>query len=128
MDRGKEYEPFLSDFRGKRVDKSYSPPYPPEVELIAERINRTLIESTRAVLIEANLLLCLWPYALEHVVYVRNGVQNSTTGMTPYSIVTYKRPTLKHVRTFGCTGYVLGLPCPENFEPSAHEGVLLELM
>ena len=40
-------------------------------------MNRTLIEAARTLLIQANLPGCFWPFALKHVVYVRNRVQHS---------------------------------------------------
>lgn len=109
-------------------DQSFSAPYTPEHNAIAERVNRTIVEAARSLLIQAELPLCLWPYALKHVVHVRNRVPHSTIKDTPHMVMTGNRPSLKNVKVFGCTAYVLRLPRGSKFEPRALEGVLLETL
>lgn len=82
-DEGKEYETIDMDFKGNGIEKSVSPPYTPKLNAIAERLNRALTEAARSVLIEANLPKCLRPFALKHVIYVRNRVPHSTINTTP---------------------------------------------
>lgn len=108
------------------MSQSFSPPYTPEHNAIAERINRTLCDAARSLLIQASLPSCLWPFALKHVIYVRNRVQHFATGKSPFEVVTNRRPNLKHIRVFGCTAYVLQLPRPSKFSNRAIEGVYLE--
>lgn len=79
-------------------------------------------------LIQANLLDCLWSYALRHAIYIRNRIKHSTTGTTPYYLFTGERPDLKYVRAFGCAAYILRLPQASKFEPRALEGVYLETL
>lgn len=125
-DGAKEYKALENYFGGSGLNKSFSPPYTPEHNAIAERINRTLCDAARALLIQANLPVCLWPFALKHVIYVRNRVQHSTTVTTPLFLMTGERPNLKYLRVFGCTAFVLRLPQPTKFENRAIEGVYLE--
>lgn len=110
------------------VEKSHSPPYRPEHNSIAERVNRTVEDAARSILIQAKLPECLWPFALKHVMYVRNRVPHSTTGTTPYTLFTGEKPDLKHIKVFGCAAYVLRLPRPSKFEARAYEGVYLETL
>ena len=130
-DGAKEYVALQKDLGGVGKDsmnKSFSPPYTPELNGIAERVNRTLVEAALALLIQADLPSCLWPFALKHVTYVRNRVPHSTTGATPYAIVTGQTPSFKHVRVFGCTAYVLRVPRGSKFESRSLEGVYLETL
>lgn len=107
---------------------SFSPPYTPEHNAIAERINRTMEEAARALLLQANLPECLWPYALKHVIHVRNRVPHSATGLTPHVLVTERKPSLKNVRVFGCAAYVLKMNPDTKFESRALEGVYLQTL
>lgn len=126
-DGAKEYLALQNHLGGvDEENKSFAPPYTPELNGIAERVNRTLEEGARALLIQANLPHCLWPFALKYVCFVRNRVPHGTVGETPYSIVTGKRPDLKNLRVFGCRAYGLRLPRGTKFESRAVEGVYLE--
>jgi len=127
-DGAKEYMALQKELGGDDEDNSFSPPYTPELNGIAERVNRTIVESALALLIQAKLPRCLWPFAVKHVTYVKNRVPHSTTGSTPYSVFTGNKPSLKHVRVFGCTAYVLRLPEGTKFEYRALEGVYLETL
>jgi hypothetical protein len=79
-------------------------------------------------LIEADLPACLWPFAIKYVVFVRNRVRHSSTGASPYYMVTGEKPSLKNIKVFGCRAYVLILPTPSKFESRAEPGVLLECL
>ena len=124
-DGGKEYEKLerLEDHLA-----TYSAPYTPENNPISERGNRTLFDAARTLLIEADLPACFWPFAIKHVVYVRNRVRHATTGDSPYYMVTGEKPSLKNLKVFGCRAYVLILPTPSKFERRAEPGVLLECL
>lgn len=74
----------------------------------------------------SNSTSCLWPFALNHVIYIRNRVQHSAIGKSPYQVITRERPDLKHIRVFGCTAYALQLPRPFKFSKRALEGIYLE--
>ena len=90
-------------------EKSFLPPYTLAVNKIIERFNTTVEAVETALLIQARLPSCLWSFALKHVIFLRNRVQHSTTGTTPFSVVMDERPNLKHIRIFGGTASVLRL-------------------
>jgi hypothetical protein len=96
---GKEYKK-LERLEGHPA--TYSAPYSPENNPISERGNRTLFDAARTLLIEAGLPTCFWPFAIKHVVYVRNRVRHAATGDSPYYMVTGDMPSLKNLKVFGC--------------------------
>lgn len=119
-----------NDFGGEDgyQEKSFAPPYTPQLNGIAERINRTMVEAALSLLIQANLPSCLWPFALKYAISIRNRIPHSTVRATPYSIVTGDRPSLGMVRVFGCTAYMIRLPRGSKFESRALDGVYLETL
>jgi hypothetical protein len=124
-DGGKECEKLE---RHKDHLATYSVPCTPENNPISERGNRTLFDAARTLLIEADLPACFWPFAIKHVVYVRNCVRHASTGASPYYMVTGEMPSLKNLKVFGSRAYVLILPTPSKFERRAEPGVLLECL
>ena len=127
-DGAKEYIALQNSLGGGEDNNSFSPPYTPELNGIAERVNRTMVEGALSMLIQAKLPSCLWPYAVKHVIYVRNRVPHSSTGATPYSLMTAKTPSLKNVKVFGCTAYVLRQTEGSKFDSKAFEGVYLQTL
>ena len=125
-DGAKEYIALQNDIGGVNQNKSFSLPHTPELNGIAERVNRTMVEAAHSMLIQVNLAICLWPFALKSGTHVRNRVPHSATGKTPYLVMTGHIPSLKHIRVFGCAAYVLRQPSGSKFESSAVEGVYLE--
>lgn len=57
-----------------------------------------------------------------------NRVPDTAVRTTEYAKVTGIKPSLKHVRVFGCTAYVLLVPRSSKFESRALEGVDLETL
>jgi hypothetical protein len=125
IDGAKEYEK-LERFEDHLA--TYSAPYTPENNEISERGNRTLFDAARTLPIEADLPACFWPFAIKHIVYVRNRVRHATTGDSPDYMVTGEKPSLKNLKVFGCRAYVLILPTPSKVERRAEPGVLLECL
>ena len=74
---------------------------------IAERMNRTLIESARSMMTHAHLSNHFWAEAIATAAYIRN--QSAMTALedekTPYERWYGCRPNLEHLRVFGCAVY-----------------------
>jgi hypothetical protein len=83
------------------------PPYTPEANGRAERLNRTLIEKVRALLIQFKLPVSLWPYVLKVASYVRNRTLSSGMDATPYELFDGTKPDVSMLRPFGCSAKVL---------------------
>jgi hypothetical protein len=82
-DNAKEYEHIGVDVAHKDFTTAYAAPYTPEHNSIADRVNRTIMDPARSMLIHAGLPESLWPFAVKSVVAVRNRVPHSTTKATP---------------------------------------------
>ncbi|KRZ00412.1 Retrovirus-related Pol polyprotein from transposon TNT 1-94 [Trichinella zimbabwensis] len=84
-----------------------SPPYTPQCNGMAERENRTLVEKARSMLHARNLPRFLWAEAVHTAAYLLNRIPNrKETTKTPYEKWFGKRPTVEHLRIFGCDAYV----------------------
>ena len=78
-------------------------PYTPEQNSVAERLNRTLIESVRCMLSDSSLPKAFWAEALATSVYVKNrSPANSLKDLTPYEALFGLKPCVKHFKIFGC--------------------------
>ncbi|KAJ8884980.1 hypothetical protein PR048_011176 [Dryococelus australis] len=73
---------------------------------IAERLNRTLMEITRALLLDSGLEKELWREALRTAMYLLNRSQSATTvDTTPVKLWCGKRPDLSNLKLFGSLAY-----------------------
>ena len=62
-------------------------PKTPEQNGAAERLNRTLVETSRAMLLDAKLPKSFWAEAISTAMYMRNRSPTSTVkGMTPHQV------------------------------------------
>ena len=82
-------------------------PHTPEQNGLAERMNRTLIEQIRSMIADSNVSKTLWAEAINTACYVRNrSPAAALNNLTPYEALNNRKPNVKHLRVFGCTGYV----------------------
>ena len=82
-------------------------PKNPEQNGVAERMNRTLVETVRSMLSHANLPHKFWGEALSTVAYLRNrSPTKAVNEMTPHEAWTGEKPKVDHLRIFGCQVFV----------------------
>ena len=100
----KEFEDYLSR---KGIKHRLTVHDTPEQNGVAERLNRTLVEKSRAVLLESNLPKSLWGYAILHANYLKNRTHTrSLPDKTPYEMVHGKKLNLHDVYEWGKDVYV----------------------
>ena len=81
-------------------------PKTPEQNGVAERMNRTLVETTRSMLFGAKLPQRFWAEALSTAVYLRNlSPTKAVKNITPYEARFAEKPRVDHLRVFGSTVY-----------------------
>ena len=82
-------------------------PNNPEQNGVAERMNRTLVETARSMLVNSNLPCSFWAEALSTATYLRNrSPTKAVTGMTPYEAWTGRKSQVGGLRVFGCQAFV----------------------
>ena len=78
----------------------------PEQNGVAERLNRTLLEAVRSMLVGAQLSQGFWAEALTTAVYLRNrSLTKSVNGSKPYEAWSGRKPAVIHLKVFGCVTY-----------------------
>ncbi len=93
---------------------------------LAERPNRTLATIMRCLLRNAGLGPEYWSWALVHAAYIKNRLPHRTTNQTPYLAWSGNKPSLKHLRIFGCPVIVrLPGPRPAKLEHHTAHGIFL---
>ena len=101
-----EFESYLSYLKTEGVLRQLTIPKTPEQNGIAERMNRTLVETVRSMLTDAELSPMFWAEALSTAVYLRNRITSKALkDITPHEAWTGKKPNVEHLRTLGCTAY-----------------------
>jgi len=79
----------------------------PQQNGVAERANRTMEERIVALLKEANLPHTFWGECLMAMVHVWNRCPTSAIKKaTPYQLWFKRKPSVDHIRVWGCTAYV----------------------
>lgn len=126
-DGGGEYKPLSAKYPA--ISFTPTAPYTPEHNPIAERINRSLKDPARALLIAANLPGNFWSFAMEHITRLYNQMPHSHIGTTPTKKLTKKRPSAKNWHPFGCKAFVhVPKQNQRGFEPRAEVGILLSCL
>lgn len=102
-------------------------PHTPEQNGVAERKNRTLVESARCMLIESGLPSSFWAEAIATANHVEN--RCPTKGIsegTPFEKWFGKRPNISHLRIFGNKVFFLDkTPNKGKFDPRGIEGTFV---
>ena len=84
------------------IERVHIPPYSPELNRLAERVNRTLMESARTMLFHAKMPAAFWAEAVAHAAEIRNRfICPRINYKTSYELLTGMRPRVDHLRVFG---------------------------
>jgi transposase InsO family protein len=79
----------------------------PQQNGLAERLNRTISEGVTAMLSESKLPTSLWADAAKAFVYVHNRTPSHSRGFkSPYKLWSGQKPSVSHLRVWGCRAYV----------------------
>ncbi|KAI3805330.1 hypothetical protein L1987_27609 [Smallanthus sonchifolius] len=109
-DQGTEFKNHtLSCFcESKGIERQYSAPRTPQQNGVAERRNRTLIESARSMLTDSKLSLTFWAEAVSTTCYVQNQVLIvKPLNKTPYELWFQRIPYIGFLKLFGCPCTIL---------------------
>ena len=78
----------------------------PQHNGVSERRNHTLLDMVQSMMSLANLPKMFWGYALNTVIYTLNRVPSKSIGFTPYEIWCGRKPSINHLKVWGCHAYV----------------------
>ncbi|KAM2008534.1 hypothetical protein ACFX16_003413 [Malus domestica] len=107
-DRGGEYlsNEFLDYLKECGIISQWTPPGTPQLNGVSERRNQTLMNMVRSMMSSADLPVTFWGYALYTATYLLNRVPSKSVSQTPYEIWHGRKPSLNHVKIWGCEAYV----------------------
>ncbi len=107
-DGGGEYSGSeLKDWLAKAgIAHQVTPPYTPQLNGVAERANRTIVESARSQMYGRKVPLELWGLAIQCAVYVQNRSTPSASKVTPFELWFKRKPDISHLKVFGCLVFV----------------------
>jgi hypothetical protein len=114
--------------QSRGIQHEKTPAYTPEMNGVAERINRTLVESAKAMLHEAGLPDSYWAEAIATACYLRNIMPTARLGptTTPYEAWYSRIPTYDHLRIFGSECWVHIPPGQrKKLDPNARRGIFV---
>lgn len=109
VDNAKEYTQgaakSYTDKRGIRLEPTT--PYSPEYNGVSERLNRTLVEHARAMLLAHDMPKYLWEEAVAYATHLKNiSPTRALPGTTPYEALWQKKPDLSGIHEFGTDCWV----------------------
>ena len=86
----------------------YSSVYSPQQNGVAERMNRTLNDIGRSLLLHSGLAPSFWAEAIKCAAYIRNRLSTGSHAdrQTPYQKLFGKLPNVSYFRVFGCDAYL----------------------
>lgn len=108
-DNGLEYvnKSFSDYLKSNGIIHQTTTPYTPEQNGTAERMNRSLVERAKCMLLNTNLPKQFWADAVHTAAYVINrSPTKSLSFKTPEEMWSGHKPNVKHLRIFGCEAMV----------------------
>ena len=75
---------------------------------MAEQLNRTVLEMTRSMLFDTELPRAFWTFAVNYSQEILNRLPTRALSedITPFELFYQKKPSVVHLRVFGCPVYV----------------------
>jgi hypothetical protein len=90
-------------------------PHTPQQNGVAERKHRHLIQCALALLSQSNLPISYWSYAVSTAAHLINKLPTPVlSNKSPWESLFHTKPTLSHLRAFGCQCFPLLTPYNKN--------------
>jgi transposase InsO family protein len=107
-DRGGEFNSnvFTAYCNEQGIKHNTTAPYSPQQNGVVERRNQSVVEMARCLLKSMKVPAKFWGEAVKTAVYILNlSPTRSLEGRTPFEAWYGKKPSVRHLRTFGCVAY-----------------------
>jgi hypothetical protein len=108
-DRGGEFNSnmFTAFCTEQGIKHFTTTPYSPQQNGVVERRNQTVVEMARCMMKSKGVPSRFWGEAVTTAVYLLNrSPTKSVQGRTPYEAWFGKKPSVQHLKTFGCIAHV----------------------
>ncbi|KAL0413267.1 UNVERIFIED_CONTAM: Transposon Ty2-GR1 Gag-Pol polyprotein [Sesamum radiatum] len=107
-DRGGEYlrGEFIDYLKENEILSQWTPPGTPQLNGVAERRNRTLLDMVRSMMSFTELPPSFWGYALETAAKLLNIAPSKSVPQTPYEVWHGKPASYKYLKVWGSPAYV----------------------
>ena len=114
-------------YEDQGIEQQVTVSYAHQTNATAERAIRTIVTIGRSLLHHAKLDKCFWAEAAMTAIYIKNRLPSpKIQDKTPFEIMYKSKPSVKHMRVFGCRAYVL-TPKEKRlkWDPKAREGLFM---
>jgi hypothetical protein len=89
------------------IQRYLTAPYSPQQNGVVKRRNQTMVAMARSMMKSKGMPGRFWGEAVSTAVYLLNRAPTkSVVGMTPYEAWYGRKPSVDHLRTFGCVAHV----------------------
>lgn len=108
-DRGGEYNSteFKDYCKEHGIKRQLTTAYTPQQNGVAERKNRSIMNTVRTILTEKGVPKVFWPEAVQWANHVLNRSPTvAIKDMTPEEAWSDRKPDVEHFKIFGCIGHV----------------------
>nr|GEU63403.1 ribonuclease H-like domain-containing protein [Tanacetum cinerariifolium] len=111
----------------KRIKREFSVTRTPQLNGVAGRKNKTLIEAAKTMLVDSKSSTTFWAKVVNTACYVQNRVLViKPPNKTPYELFHGRTPSLSFMRPFGCPVIIFNTLDPlGNFNGKADEGLFV---
>lgn len=110
--------------RNSGIKRHKTCPYTPHQNGMSERMNQTIMDKVRSMLVETSLDAEFWAEAASTAVYIINRSPTSATwSEVPEAIWTGANPRYDHLKRFGCVAYIHTIA--DKICPRATKGIFL---
>jgi hypothetical protein len=131
-DQGGEYKSkaFNTYCKSNGIQQQFTVPHTPQQNGVAERWNRTLVESARSMLQGKNISNGFWAEAINTAVYLKNRCPTKKlVFQTPFEVLYGYKPDVSHFKVFGCTAFAhIPKLTEENLMPSPSSVFSLDIV
>ncbi|KAI3786627.1 hypothetical protein L1987_40450 [Smallanthus sonchifolius] len=127
-DNGTEFKNHLMETFCQKlgIHHEFSAPYVPQMNGVAERKNRTLIEAARTMLADSNLPVQFWNEAIANACYTLNRVLVvKRHDKTCFELLHRRKPNLQYLEPFGAPCTMLKKDAHGKFNEKVEEGYFL---
>ena len=108
MDNGGEYSSneSIAKLQQAGIKRKTTCPYHPQQNGVSERLNKTLLNKIRSLLLKSSRPHRMWGEVLLTANYLKNRSPTAVLNITPFEMWTGKSLRLNHLKVFGCLAFV----------------------